>query len=133
MSDLFKFFDKANSGDFSYVDRMTDEEVKKISPFVLLMWYAKSNPHFHAILMDTNMNEYVFSLPNHPRLLLKLFIESNSIGDGTKYEFVKSVSKNESETIKAIANRYQVGYDAAKQYHELLDEESIKEIKEIST
>lgn len=132
MSDLFRFFDKANRGDFQYVDEvMTDEDIKKISPYVLTMWNAVDNPHIHTILTDRYLNEVVFSLSKHPKLLLKLFIEANGEIDNTKYQFKKSVSKNESSIIRLIAKHYSVGYDEAKDYHKILDEKSIKEIKEI--
>lgn len=132
MSDLFRFFDKANRGDFSYVDEvMTDEDIKKISPYVLTMWNAVDNPEIHTILTDRYLNGVVFSLSKHPKLLLKLFIEANGEIDSTKYKFRKSVSKNESKIIRLIAKHYSVGYDDAKDYYDILDEDSIKEIKEI--
>jgi hypothetical protein len=110
---------------------MTDEDIKKISPFVLTMWNAVENPEVHTILTDRYLNEVVFSLSKHPKLLLKLFIEANGEIDSTKYKFRKSVSKNESATIRLIAQHYNVGYDDAKDYMNILDEASIKELKEI--
>lgn len=63
MSDLFQFLKKANEGDLSYVDRMTEEEIKAIQPFVLLGWAmgASSNTHIHAISTDAILNDKVFS------------------------------------------------------------------------
>jgi hypothetical protein len=62
MSDLFQFLKKANEGDLAYVDRMTEEEIKAIHPFVLLGWAmgASSNTAIHVISTDSIMNGKVF-------------------------------------------------------------------------
>ena len=131
--DLFGFFKEANNGNFAYIDELSDEEVKSLSPFVLTMWAngAQSNTAAHVILTDLYMNDKVFSLSKHPRLLLKLFIEANSGMGNTRYKFVKSVSSRESADTKMIANHFNVGYDVAKGYRELMTDEDLKTMKEI--
>lgn len=133
MSDLFKFFDKLNEGDLSYVDQMTDDEVKAISPFVLTMWMsgATSNNIEHVILTDTYCNDKIFQLSKHPRLLLKLFMSANEGIGRDRYKFEKSVTKEESAVTKLIARHYQCGYNEAKQYKRLLSEKDLKELKEM--
>jgi hypothetical protein len=133
MDNLFAYFDAINREDFSYVDRMSDEDVKKISPYVLLMWMNGSvdNNDIHCILTDMYVNPYVFSLSKHPRLLLKLFISANGGIDNTRYKFKKSVTKEQTNVIKMIAEHYDCNYNHAKDIKELLSEDDLKELEKL--
>lgn len=131
--DLFGFFNSACSGDFEKVDQMTDEEVKSLSPFVLMMWAngAQQNAGTHIIMTDLYCNDVVFSQAKHPRLLLKLFIAANCDLGNTRFKFKKSVSSEQSSLIKLVANYYQCGYDEARDYCRILSQEDLEEIKNI--
>lgn len=133
MDNLFQFFDAMNNENYDYIDKMTDDDVKKISPFVLLMWAngAVDNNHIHTILTDMYVNPYVFSLSKHPRLLLKLMVSANGGIDSTRYKFKKSVTKEQSNLIKTIANHYRCGYNEAREIKELLSENDIKELEKL--
>lgn len=134
MSALFKLFDAINEEKFSFVDKMTDEEVKEISPFVLLGWMhgAEENTNIHSIMTDTYCNPYVFSLAKHPRLLLKTFVFANGDIDYTRYSFVKPTNKGSSDkTAKNVALYYGCSLKDAGDYVTLLSEENIKHINEI--
>lgn len=132
--DLFRFLDAANSGaGYRFVDKMSDESLKSISPYVLLGWGhgAKNDKDTHVILTNEVLNPYVFSHAKHPRLLLKLFVAANSdIGD-TRYGFVKFSGKEETNLLKQIARHYDVGIREAKDIKPLLSEQDIKLIKEM--
>lgn len=131
MNDLFAFFDAMNIGDFQFVTNMTDEEVKKISPFVLLMWQATSDTETHVVMTNNFCNEHVFGLAKHPRLLLKMFIASNQgLGD-SRYKFKKSVSSEQSASIKLITKYYNITYNHARDYLPMLGKDDIKELKDI--
>lgn len=133
MSDLFKFFDKMNAEQYDYVDHLPDDDVKKLNAYMLLQWIngAKSNSAAHVLLTDEFVNDRVFSLYGHPRLLLKLLIAANGGIGNTKYGFMKSVTKEKEKEIKQIAKYYKVGYSTAKQYAAILPEEDIEAIKEM--
>lgn len=133
MSTLFKLFDAINKEDFSFVDEMTDEQVKEVSPFVLLGWMngAQSNPEIHSIMTDLYCNPYVFSLSKHPRLLLKLFVYANGDIDNTRYKFRKpKQGGTSSNTVKSVAQYYECSDKDALDYMDLLTEKEIKEIQE---
>lgn len=134
MSDLFQFFDKANKGDMRYVDKMSEEEVKGISPFVLLGWGmgAEQNEEIHTIMTNEYMNDKVFSLTNHPRLLLKLFIAANSHIDNTKYRYAKSKTATHTKETEAVADYYKCGMREAKDYVKILGDDDIKAIVAIT-
>lgn len=132
MSDLFAFFSKANAGDYQYVDRMSEEEVKAISPFVLTMWgnNAKKNTEMHAIMTDTYMNDKVFPLAKHPRLLLKLFIAANSGIDDTRYAFLKAGASKSSKAVESIADFYNCTLTEARDYAKILTDDDKKWLME---
>lgn len=130
---LFLFFDAINKGDYAFVDSLTDEQVKALSPFVLLMWMngAVSNTDTHVIMTDIVCNEFVFPLAKYPRLLLKSFVAANGGIDSTRYKYVKTVSTNEIAVIKMIAKHFECGYDEAKDYLRILGDDDITELKEL--
>ena len=132
MSELFKFFEKANKGDFSYVDSLSDDEVKKLSPFTLTMWAhgAEKNKSNHILFTNVIYNPYVFSFYKHPRLLLKLWIAANE-GSNDRYKFVKSITQEETKLLTCIAKYYQCGIREAKDIKKLLTDEDMKMIIEI--
>ena len=133
MSVLFEYFKAVNKGDFDFVNRMSDEEVKSISPYVLLSWMhgaAHNAPH-HIILTDLYCNDYVFRLQKHPRLLLKTFIEANSEMGDTKYNFVKPPTKKSDKNVQAISRYYDVTLKDAADYATILSDDEIDEIREI--
>lgn len=133
MSDLFLFLRKANEGDFQYVDRMTDEEVKAIQPYVLLGWGmgAEENNEIHTIMTDLLMNDKVFGFYRHPRLLLKLFIAANCGIDHTRYSYEKSSTSKDTKEIKEIAAYYDCGLREARDYAKILDADDKKQISQI--
>ena len=132
-TDLFAFFDAMNAGDYGYVDRLDDEEVKSLSPFVLFMWVngATSNQPIHVMLTDSYCSVLVFKLSRHPRLLLKLFIAANEGIGRTRYKFKKTTQKRESAHIRMICSYYSCGLTEARQYYKLLSAEDLKELEEI--
>jgi len=133
MADLFKFLNKMNEGDLSYVDSLSDDEAKALSPYVIMMWIngASKNVEYRVILTDLYVNQYIFSLNKHPRLLLKLFVAANEGLGSCRYTFQKTLNKNNKHIYRMIANHYKVSYDEAKDYHRLLSESDIEELKEI--
>ena len=130
MNDLFTFLNKAYEGDYVYVDQLDDEDLKKISAFLLLGWAqgALSNTNIHVPMTNEYFNRYVFSLSKHPRLLLKLFISANSGMGNTRYKYKKSPNSEKSSIIKSIARYYEIGYNEAKDCIRVLSDDDIKRI-----
>lgn len=130
---LFTFLSKANEGDYGYVDSLTDDEVKTISPYVLLGWGngAKTNNEIHTVMTDTVLNTKVFSLSKHPRLLLKLFVAANSDIDNTRYSYVKHNASKETKEVYMLAKYYNCGLHEARDFVRILTMEDKKRIKAI--
>lgn len=133
MSDLFGFFNRMNAGDFESVDKLEEDDLKAISPYVMLMWChgAQSNTAEHVILTDTYCNEYVFSLQKHPKLLLKCFVHANSGMGNTRYKFTKSVSKEETVLNRIIARHYECSLSQAKEIRGMITDNDVTMLKEI--
>ena len=133
MSDLFSYLRNVNDGNYKHIDNMTDDELKKISPYVLTMWGngAVDNNEIHTIVTNAYYNDKVFSLSKHPKLLLKLFMAANTDIDNTRYQFRKATGSSEMKKYKAIGDYYNVSLDVAKQYATILEESDIKDIVEL--
>lgn len=131
--DIFKFFEKMNRGEYSFVDAMSDDDIKSMAPYVVLCWChgaqgnAKSG---HVILTDTYCNPVVFSLYKHPRLLLKLFVFANSGFGATRYKFVKSSNSDDVKLYGMIASYYGCGMREAKEILPMLSDDDIAQLKE---
>ena len=69
--DIFKLFGKMNSEDYAWVMALTDDELKTVSVYVLLMWIhgVDRNESAHLILTNQYVNQYVFHLTS----LLKIY------------------------------------------------------------
>lgn len=131
--DIFQLFGKMNHGDYKWVMALTEEELKSVSVYVLLMWIhgVDRNESAHLILTTQYVNHYVFHFQKHTRLLLLLLFAVNSGMGSPRYQFKKSVSRRESKAINAIASFYECTYDDAKGYSDILSKEEIDEMVEI--
>lgn len=131
--DIFHLFRRMGDSDYDWVLTMSDEDLKTVSVYVLLMWIhgADRDKAAHLILTNQYVNNYVFSLSKHNRLLLLLLFATNGDMDHARYSFTKSVGKNETKMISAIAHYYNCTYDNAKDYADILSKEEIDEILKV--
>lgn len=131
--DIFDLFRKMNNADYQWVLDMSDDDLKSVSAYVLLCWIngVDRNQSAHLILTDMYVNTYTFHFSKHNRLLLLLLFVANSEMGNPRYQFKKSVTKQESKSILAIASYYQCTYDNAKGYMDILSPEEIKEMVDI--
>lgn len=129
-SDLFEFFNRMNAGDLQYVDNMSDEEVKKLSPYVLLMWNAsdKAARPIHTLSVAHAVADKVFTLSKHPRLLLKLFISANCNISKTRYVFNKQAKAPAAPEDICISKFYNVTLSDALEYKNCLNKTEIEQI-----
>lgn len=133
MSDLFRFFKAATDGDMTYVDGMSDDEVKGISPYVLLGWGmgATNENEIRTITTNVYMNDKVFGLSKHPRLLLKLFVAAQSDIGYTKFKYVKSGGRSTSKEINAICKQYNCTVREAEDYSRILSDDDKSRLVEV--
>lgn len=128
--DIFDFFKHMNNEDYDYVDQLSDEEVKGLSAYVLMMWVlgASKNKEARIILTNEQVNQYVFSLANHPRLLLKLLVSSNGLGP-SHYKFTKVDGSSGTSDVQVVSKHYNVTEKDAKDYLKILPKKDVDELK----
>lgn len=130
-NDIFFILRQVNSGNYRFFLELSDEELKKVSAFVLTMWVsgAKENHAIHTILTDECVNPYLFKLHKHPRLLLLLVVAANSDIDHTKYKFNKLVAGNSTKMIEYVAEQFGCSLEVAVSYLNVMNEQQKKQIK----
>lgn len=123
---------RMNSGDFEYFQKLTPEEMKELpAPYVLMMFArgAEENNHYHTMLTNIYVNSKVFSLYRHQKLLYLLLTEANSLGDDTRYRFVKDEKETAGKDVKAVQWYLQCSEVEASMYVRLfISEDELKEI-----
>jgi hypothetical protein len=132
-TDIFVILNKISSGDTNYIDTLSEEELKSISPYVIQMWIKGADSNLDARMVLTNelVNKYVFSLADHKKLLYKLLCVANGYGDNPYYKFKKKKESSCNNLINLIAEYYKQPLQHAKDSLKLLSIDSIVEIAEL--
>ena len=133
---LFEALEAIDRKDYGYYDRLTVEQRKKFSAYMMLMWVPSvKGSNQIAYLQKTNeiANKYIFDevVQDNPKLQWLLFCAS-SVGKGKQYrEYVPSLS------IKVVKLQEKAKFDDVKKYftklHPNVDAELIDEISKLYT
>ena len=123
---------RINAGDYDFFNRMTDEEVKSLPPYVLALWLrgANQNRPVHTLLTEIHLNEKLFTLSKHPRLLYMLAVHANSGLDNTRYSFIPDKKEISTKRTNLIRFDLECSEEVAELYAGLLTEEDYKELEE---
>lgn len=97
---IFECLANIDKGNVALYDKLSKEQqTSLIKPVVLQQWlYSSSNSKDVAVvdMLNNNVNQYVFSLYKHPKLLYNLMCGSGA-GRTRKYSYTKR-TPNESKT-----------------------------------
>ncbi|MCK5019464.1 MAG: hypothetical protein KAS32_20565 [Candidatus Peribacteraceae bacterium] len=128
--DIHKVLRNISKGDMSFIDNMSDNDVKSVSPIVLQMWIlgANSNVEGRAVLTDLYVNSYAFSLSNHPRLLLKLLCVANNFGEIPRFGFVKQGKSDSNYMVNLVQQYYNLSTEHAEEDLRVLTEKDLRQI-----
>jgi hypothetical protein len=112
------------------LSKYTDEELKTVAPYVLLMWImgADNNTDARVLLTDELVNGYVFALANHKRLLLDLLCLANGYGVNTKFYFSNPQKKQGSFLVSMLSRYYNISEQQAFEDLRVHTEDDIREI-----
>lgn len=125
--DLFGLLGKLSKQDAKYYSTLSDEEIKEISPFVIMRWLTGANDIQQIFLLNELVNPFVFSLPNkqnkHTELLLDLMTLCCS-GKAHRYRYVKTKTKKTTSTPKTL--------DVVKEFFQYSSKDAISALKLIS-
>lgn len=109
---------------------LTDDQVKSLSPFVLMLWArgAESSHDYHNLLTNEYVNPHAFSLSKHPRLLYKLLCIANGGYGQTRYSFGSKRKSGGSTAIKTIMAYYDYSPEKARQVLSLFSEDDVEQM-----
>lgn len=134
--DLFEALAAVDRKDYGYYDKLTTEQQKKFSPYMMLLWtVAVKGPHQLSYLSRVNevANKHYFDevIQSNPKLQWLLLCAS-SVGKGKQYrEFLPNLN------IKVVKLNKLAEIDEIKKYftklHPNVDPKLIDEISELYT
>ncbi len=122
--DLFNFLSNMSLKNEKFYSTLSDEEIKEISPLILMRWLSGTNDPYQIYMLNELLNPFVFSLGKHKELLVNLMALSTS-GRNQKYQFKKAKSKKNTKMPKSV--------DVIKQYFKYNTLDAIESIPLIST
>lgn len=117
--DLFDGLAKLSSRDLQWYDKLTPEDQKAASPFVMARWMTGTSDQAQLVRINTFVNPYGFSLGQEKSLLFKL-LAAAATGKSKRYQWLKSPGakatiKLRLEVIKQyydVSTREAIGYDS---------------------
>lgn len=117
--DLFDGLAKLSSRDLQWYDKLTPEDQKAASPFVMARWMTGTSDQAQLVRINTFVNSYGFSLGQEKSLLFKL-LAAAATGKSKRYQWLKSPGakatiKLRLEVIKQyynVSTREAIGYDS---------------------
>lgn len=138
MSQAVKKFDiqyvlnRFQSGDYSFIDSLSEEDLKELNPFVLLMWAAEPTNDVEAqkIVLDDFIGDKFFELYKHPKLQMMLMVAAMS-GFSGGYRFMRPAKKSEQDkNIELVMREFSCGRSAANEYLEFLTDDDLNDMRE---
>lgn len=100
--DIFRVLDAVNAKDVEFFSKLTEEEAKALTPFVVARWMSGTSSAGQVYLINEFFNPYVFSLGNHKQLLWYLMTICNI---GKKQRYVWNPLPSKKNTSKPTATR----------------------------
>ena len=119
-------------GDYEFVNNLSDDDLKELNPFVMLMWAAEPMDNIEAqkIVLDDFIGDKFFELYKHPKLQMMLMIAAVS-GFSGGYRFMRPSKKSEHDkTVELVMREFSCDRNAATEYLEFLTEDDLAELKE---
>lgn len=120
--DIFSLFNKIDSGDINFYEKMSEDEKKDYSPLIIMKWLSGCDDVRQIIFLNTLVNPLVFQLSKHPELLSKLLVVSSS-KKKKRYQWMtqkKSAGKTPNK-IKILMEYFGYSEREAKQYVKLIN------------
>jgi len=130
--DLFEGLARLSKGDMLWYDKLSPEDQKGASPFVISRWLTGTSDQAQLLRLNTFVNPYVFSLGSDKALLFKLMAAATT-GSTSRYQWIKAptakkATKFRLEVIKAY---YDVSSREAALYTTISAEDIIMMAEEL--
>lgn len=129
--DIFALLGALDVKDYDAWDKLTDEQRKEFSPYMVLRWLAGTRDERQLVFLNELANPLVFPFgTQHKELLLRLFAVCTD-GQRKRYAWrnFKS-SKKASRALQVVKERYGYGDREAKDALKLLSSTDVLELAE---
>ena len=105
--DIFALIRKVDGGDYQTYEKMSEEERKQLSTYMMLRWMSSTSSEYQLHAVNEYLNQYTFSLAKHPDLLLKL-AAACSDGSQKRYAFkkYKTAPKKQNMAVGVLMEYY---------------------------
>lgn len=129
--DLFDGLSKLSGRDLQWYDKLSDEDKKAASPFVMARWMTGTSDQAQLVRINTFVNPYGFSLGQEKPLLFKL-LAAAATGKSKRYQWLKSPGAKATVKLRleVIKQYYEVSTREATGYSDLIDAEDILSMAE---
>ena len=111
--DIFELFKHINNKDIEYFNQLTEEEIKSISPLVVMRWLSGTSNMTQITFLNNIVNTKVFPLHRHKQLLYYLLLAS--VNGQYRYSWRKAPTKKTSSMplcLQAVSEYF--GYSKSK-------------------
>lgn len=129
--DIFSILDKLNQGDLHLWEKLSDEERKGFSAYIITRWMSGTSDPMQIIFVNELVNSQLFQLgPNHTELVCKLLA---CCGNRKRQRFSwiadsKGGKKGSSLALEVIKEFYDYSTREAKEVVGLLSNDDIYEL-----
>lgn len=133
-ADLFFIISQLENENYSYFAEMSEETLKEVSPFVIMLWSkgASRNSKALSVTMDEFVNQNHFLFYNHKRLQMLLLCSAWGGIPAGRLTFPKKSKAVETKSIQLISDRFKVSDQVARSYLPFFSETEIEEMLSIS-
>lgn len=124
--DLFEGLAKLSSRDLQWYDRLSDEDKKAASPFVIARWMTGTSDQAQLVRINTFVNPYGFSLGQEKPLLFKL-LAAAATGKSKRYKWMKAPGAKSATKLRleVIKQYYEASTREALSYANTIEPEDI--------
>jgi len=115
--DLFEGLAQLSSRDLQWYDKLTPEDKKAASPFVMSRWMTGTSDAAQLVRINTFFNPYGFSLGQEKELLFKL-LAAAATGKTRRYKWIKAPGTKGATKLRTevIRQYYDVSTREAAEY-----------------
>jgi hypothetical protein len=129
--DIFKILGQINSRDLHVYEKLSDEEKKGFTPYIISQWLYGTNNLRQVMFLNELVNPFIWSLGKHPELLVKLMACCGT-GSYNKFSWIpfSKKEKQKTQSILIIMQYYDFTEREAKSNLHLLTKDDIIEMAE---
>ena len=132
-NEIFHYMKQIEKGNYQFFLGLTDEEVKAVPPFQLLMWSQGSSLNRDVMVsMADQINYNFFQFHQYPKLQYLLLTSAVSDIPQGNLKFRKpNMGGGGTKTLKAISEQFHVSLEVASTYVDMLGAEDVTYIVEL--